>query len=88
MNKVEDIARSVLDANDVVDVVVSHDVNADGEPVLWIEIVYRGEEPPSVDRMAALTEQIWRSERQAGSLAFPVISYVSEMDQDEVVAAE
>lgn len=71
--------RGVLGAARVRDVRCVYKQNADGAPVIWVQVIYDAHAGMSVDEMERVTDAVWPV---GGSeeLAVPVIDFVADDD--------
>lgn len=86
---IRSIIVSHLREERVRDVHVSEDVNSDGEKLLRISVVYEaGPEGLPLDKMTAISDEIWDCMVIEGKGFFPIISFVASEDAGDIQAAE
>jgi hypothetical protein len=83
----ETIARRHLGNDRLKRVKVVHEVNADGEKIARIFVVYESSKGHlSVDEMSSITDEIWSVSLEKGGASFPVPSFVSSDDEERALS--
>ena len=83
----EAIVRDALADADIVEVITKDDINRDGEPIVRITVVYRGEEQLDARRMSSTLSRLWDALVSDRDSASPVVSFVTSSDYEGAVAA-
>lgn len=86
-DKLEAIIRDVLRDADVVKVVSKKDTNREGEPLIRITVVYRGERQLDARLMSDTLWRLWEVLVTGSDSASPVVTFVSSSDYEGAVAA-
>ena len=83
----EAIVRDALTDADIVAVITKNDIDRDGEPIVRITVVYRGEEQLDARRMSSALSRLWDALVSDRNSASPVVSFMSSSDYEGAVAA-
>ncbi|WP_129590306.1 hypothetical protein [Roseovarius nitratireducens] len=77
--KIAHAVRDVLGSSRVRDVSCIFKPNADGAPVIWIQVTYDAQKGITVDEMARVTDAVWPVGR-SDELPVPVIDFMADDD--------
>ena len=87
MSTIETIIRRVLGADKVEAVRITREVNPDGMSVDRILVILADQQPPSVEEMRSVVDELWSQAAHDPDFAMPVTTFRSTEDQKGLAAA-
>lgn len=85
--EVEKVVREAFPDGAIDAVQLEDDWDEDGEPIIWVTVVFRSGSVLDVRKRMALISNIRPVLAEQGTSAFPVVSYRSKSDHDKLSAA-
>lgn len=83
----EEIVRESLPDAEIVKVTSREDTNREGDPIVRITVVYRGDGQLDARRMSDALGKLWDVLVTGSDSATPVVTFVSSSDYEGAVAA-